>query len=299
MRTSVWLLLAGALAAQISWVLAFVAVIATWLACFRRGNRITQPKVQGRKREANDQHLFRTCGSGSLGRFRQGLRRIPSDPRCRLCLIPFSGVGKILGGQPNSKNPNLCRSCFEAAPTGSYDQRVGILFADIRGFTKWSEDHTPGEAADLLSRFYAIANRELTQDDALVEFVGDQVMAIYLEIFPSIGQANAALMVAAGTRLLNALTRSGFSNELGVGIGLHLGTAAVGNIEKGDVRDFTAAGDVVNTAARLQSSALAGQIVMSQDVFASSGGPEFETEQAELMLKGKQEPMPVRILRVD
>jgi hypothetical protein len=128
-------------------------------------------------------------------------------PRSRLCLIPFSGVGKILGGQPNSKNPNLCRSCFEAAPTGSYDQRVGI--------------------------------------------------------------------------------------------GLHLGTAAVGNIEKGDVRDFTAAGDVVNTAARLQSSALAGQIVMSQAVFASSGGPEFETEQAELMLKGKQEPMPVRILRVD
>ncbi|MBR0719895.1 hypothetical protein JQ632_39000 [Bradyrhizobium liaoningense] len=59
-----------------------------------------------------------------------------------------------------------------------------MLFADLRGFTSWSETHSSSDAADLVSRFYASANRVLTADDAFVDFIGDQVMAITSWICP-------------------------------------------------------------------------------------------------------------------
>ena len=62
---------------------------------------------------------------------------------------------------------------------------VGILFADIRGYTSWTENHSPREAADALAKFYSLANDILTSDDAIVELVGDQVMAIYVPLLPS------------------------------------------------------------------------------------------------------------------
>ena len=53
------------------------------------------------------------------------------------------------------------------------------MFANIRGFTAWSEDRPPAAVAEALKRFYALASRVLTDDDALVEPIGDQIMALY------------------------------------------------------------------------------------------------------------------------
>ena len=118
--------------------------------------------------------LLSLCRTGFIGRVRRMLRIIPSDPRCRFCQAPFGGVGKVIGIRPSSANPNYCRSCFDALPTTTY---VGILFVDLRGFTAWSESRGSREAADLVTRFYATSNRALTVDDALIDFIGDQVMA--------------------------------------------------------------------------------------------------------------------------
>jgi adenylate cyclase len=93
-------------------------------------------------------------------------------------MVPFGGVGKVMGIRPSAMNPNYCRSCFEAMPTTTHEREVGVLFADLRGFTSWSETHSSSDAADLVSRFYANANRALTSDDAFVDFIGNQVMAI-------------------------------------------------------------------------------------------------------------------------
>jgi adenylate cyclase len=79
--------------------------------------------------------------------------------------------------RPSSANPNYCRSCFDALPTATYELDVGILFVDLRGFTAWSESRGSRQAADLVTRFYATSNRALTVDDALIDFIGDQVMA--------------------------------------------------------------------------------------------------------------------------
>ena len=84
---------------------------------------------------------------------------------------------------------------------------MGILFADIRGFTAWSERRSPAEVADALTRFYALASRVLTRDDALVEFIGDQVMALYLPDFPSLGHRTSEVMISAAERLLREIDR--------------------------------------------------------------------------------------------
>ena len=61
-----------------------------------------------RRRLRNDELFFNVCKTGWIGRVRWLYRRLPSDPRCRMCLGPFRGVGRLLGIKPSRKNPNFC-----------------------------------------------------------------------------------------------------------------------------------------------------------------------------------------------
>lgn len=235
------------------------------------------------------------CKTGFVGRHRRMLRLLPSDPRCRFCMVPFGGVGKMFGIKPSPPNPNYCRSCFEALPTTTHELEVGVLFADLRGFTSWSETHSSSEAADLVSRFYASASRVLTSDDALVDFIGDQVMAIYLVDMPSLGARTADIMLAAARRLLVSVRQTGES--LPIGAGMHMGKAQVGSLAAGESKNFTAIGDVVNTAARLQSAARANEILVSETVYGALSGEKPQADRSSLNLKGKAELLTTFILR--
>lgn len=244
----------------------------------------------------DDQFLFWACeaGGGSPRRF---YRHIPTDPRCRFCLVPFAGIGRWFGIRPSRKNANFCQSCIEAAPLGGHEMHTGVLFADIRGFTQYAEVHSPTAAAELLSRFYALASGVLSEDDALVELVGDQVMALYLPIFPSISEHATDVMIDAARRLQRRIAAR--ADLLPVGVGLHIGTCSVGNVGKGGEKDFTAVGDVVNTAARLQSQAGAGEIVVSSEIHANSGTRLREAVPVSLTLKGKEAPFEAYVLRAN
>jgi adenylate cyclase len=288
------LALVGAIASQTSITLAVVLVIACVVALepFLHNSNPLTPWL----RERDDQVLFDGCRAGGLSAPRRTYRWLPSDPRCRVCLVPFGGVGKLLRITPSRKNPDFCTDCLEAAPVGTYEREVGILFADIRGFTAWSEKRSPAEVADRLTRFYSLASRVLTRDDALVEFVGDQVMALYLPDFPSLGKRTSEVMISAAERLLSEIDRQQAEDMLPVGVGIHIGVASVGNVGKGKTKDFTAVGDVVNTAARLQSSALAGQIVLSDETYARAAGYCPQAEPVSLSLKGKSEPVRAHVI---
>jgi adenylate cyclase len=229
--------------------------------------------------------ILSLCKSGFVGRSRRMLRPLPSDPRCRFCMVPFGGVGKVFGIRPSAANPNYCRSCFEAMPITTLELEVGVLFADLRGFTSWSETHSSRDAAALVSRFYASANRVLTSDDAFVDFIGDQVMAIYVVDIPSLGARTADIMLAATRRLIDA-ARQG-AESLPVGAGMHMGKAQVGSLAAGKSKNFTAIGDVVNTAARLQSAAGANQILVSEKVYGALSGEKPQADHTTLDLKGK------------
>jgi len=288
------LALVGAIASRTSIPLAVVLVIAcgVWLHAFLHNANPLTPWLRGQ----NDQLIFLACRSADLSRIRRWYRWLPSDPRCRLCRVPFGGFGKVLRITPSGKNPEFCTDCIEAAPVGAFEREVRILFADIRGFTAWSENRAPAEVTDALTRFYALASHVLTRDDALVEFIGDQVMALYLPDFPSLGQRTSEVMISAAERLLREIDRQQAQDVLPVGVGMHFGVASVGNFGKGKTKDFTAVGDVVNTAARLQSSALAGQIIVSDEIYARAANHRPRAEAVSLSLKGKSEPVRAHVI---
>jgi adenylate cyclase len=192
------------------------------------------------------------------------------------------------GFAPSRKNPRLCSKCFEKAPMGGVEMHVGVLFADVRDFTPLAERQAPDAVAALLNRFYATAVDVLCEHAIIDKLVGDQVMALYLPgVFPG---APAQHMVIDAHKLLVA---SGYRERrpwVELGIGLDFGSAFVGNVGSSGVKDFTAIGDVVNTAARLQAAAASGEIVMSRRVHDRAGGLARGAEMRELALKGKSQP---------
>jgi adenylate cyclase len=218
------------------------------------------------------------------------MRMLPSDPRCAVCRAPFGGLGgrilRRLGFGPSRKNPRLCAECFEKAPAGGVEMDVGVLFADVRGFTTLAERTDPRDMTAMLNRFYDAAVAVLCRHAIIDKLVGDQVMALYL---PQLLGDGAVEHMLADARQLLAQAPA----DLELGVGLDYGPAFVGNVGSGEVKDFTAIGDVVNTAARLQSAAASGEIVASRRVVDAVASDALEGEARSLSLKGKAEAQQV------
>jgi adenylate cyclase len=231
-----------------------------------------------------------------LYRMRRVVRLIPRAPRCKLCNVPFAGPGrifKLVGYGRSRKNPNMCTACFERAPVGGAELDVGVLFADLRGYTSLVESASPEEAAALLAPFYRAARDVLMRNDAVIDkLVGDEVMALFIPLF--IAEDPIKKMVDAGIELLEQTEALG----LEVGAGADFGVAYVGNVGEEEVKDFTALGDVVNTASRLQAHADPGQLIVSESVYAVVGDRFPGAELVELNLKGKSEPVAAHVLEI-
>ena len=175
---------------------------------------------------------------------------------------------------------------------------VGVLFADLRGFTAWSEERPPAEVAESLNRFYALASRVLTEDDAFVDLIGDQIMALYPTEFPSLGARTPEVMLAAAVRLLGEVEKYERGDTLPLGVGIHMGVASVGNVGDGEIKNFTAVGDVVNTAARLQGCARGGQLVVSDTLYEQAAHGWPAAEPASFSVKGKSAPISAHVIQV-
>jgi adenylate cyclase len=223
------------------------------------------------------------------------LRVLPSSPRCGVCAAPFAGPGRFLVGplgyRPSRKNPTVCSVCVEFAPPGGMKMQTGVLFADLRGFTARFDGADPEEASLVLRRFYRCAEDVLFPDAVIDKLIGDEVMALYLPDLKRDVEHDRVpdLMLEHARDLLRSV---GYGSSDGpfveMGIGLDFGEAFVGNIGQRALYDFTAVGDVVNTASRLQGQAAGGEIVLSDRVAA--GLPESVGTRVELQLKGKPEP---------
>jgi adenylate cyclase len=222
-------------------------------------------------------------------------RALPHSPRCGVCAAPFAGPGRWivgpLGYRPSRKNPTVCATCVEFSPPGGMKMHTGVLFADLRGFTARFSGADPEEASVLLRRFYRCAEDVLFPDAVIDKLIGDEVMALYL---PGLKKKSLArsdvpkLMLEHARGLLRAV---GYSLSEGpfveMGIGLDIGEAFVGNIGQRALFDFTAVGDVVNRASRLQGQAASGEILLSGRV--ADGLPAPPGTRVELELKGVEE----------
>jgi adenylate cyclase len=266
-----------------------------WQRAAQRRLRKAARKQKGEPLSSDDWAAYFAMASDPMGRtVSRVLRSLPSSPRCGICGAPFSGFGsrlvRPLGYRPSRKSPHLCATCIEAAPPGGMTTEAGVLFADIRGFTALSEQRDPEEVSALLRRFYRSAEHVLFPEAIIDKLIGDEVMALYLPMYGRFEEA-APVMLRHARALFDAV---GYGGEDGpfaeVGIGLDYGEAFVGNVGQGSVNDFTAIGDVVNTAARLQGQAKGGEIVASARLVEHLGDTP-PGERIELDLKGKAEPV--------
>lgn len=265
-----------------------------WQRSVLRRMRRDARKGSGEPLTSEDWESYFRLMSTRSARLSMGLlRSLPSSPRCGICGAPFSGIGSRLvrpfGYRPSRKNPTLCATCVEASPPGGMTTEVGVLFADLRGFTQLSEQSDPEAVSVLLRRFYACAEDVLFPEAVIDKLIGDEVMALYLPMYGGLDDPAATMMKQAR----ELLGRVGYGRPEGpfieVGIGLDYGEAFVGNVGKRSLYDFTAVGDVVNVAARLQGEAKGGEIVASGRLAEHLSAPPGE--RVEVSLKGKSEPV--------
>lgn len=182
---------------------------------------------------------------------------------------------------------------------GGAEVEISMLFADVRNSSRLAESMSATEFSRLMNRFYKAATDVLIESDAVIDkLVGDAVIGFYLPLFTGPNHARPAVLAAR--RLLEV---AGHGSDAGawieIGVGVHAGTAFVGTVEgaSGTVSDITALGDNVNVGARLASLARPGEILVSEAALAAGGFDLRNLELRRLDLKGRSEPIHVRVIR--
>ena len=173
---------------------------------------------------------------------------------------------------------------------------ITTLFADIRGFTSYSENLTPEELVSILNQYLAAAaDAILDQEGTVDKFMGDAVMAWFNAPIPQPDHTLRAVRAAIGmSEAIQALHRElPEGAKLDFGIGIHYGEAVLGLVGTEKRLDYTAIGDSVNTAKRIQENASSNQILISQAAYKNVSDL-IEVRPAEpILAKGKSHPLDV------
>jgi len=163
---------------------------------------------------------------------------------------------------------------------------MAFMFADLRGFTAWSERTEPEQVLDVLNRYYGVVTPIVHFHGGTIDnFRGDGIMVMFgapePHAAPCEGAFRAARGILAALEELNRTQVAGYEVSLSVAIGLAYGEAVFGDLGSVDRKDFTALGDAVNVAARLQDLAKSlGFPVLMTAAFAASLSPATRAEGA-------------------
>ncbi len=177
---------------------------------------------------------------------------------------------------------------------GGMRQEISILFADLRGYTTYSEQAAPEQVVELLNQYFRIAaDVILAREGTLDKFLGDAVMAIFNAPQPQPDHPYRAVEAALALRQAVEEWNAQHSNGLLFGIGVNLGEAVVGNVGAALAMNYTAIGDAVNLAKRLQERAAPGQILITDSVAARLGNQIRTTPLGAVQVKGRQQPVVV------
>lgn len=184
---------------------------------------------------------------------------------------------------------------------GGVKRDIAVLFVDIRGFTPMSENLSPEEVVGILNEYLTLTSSMIFKNEGTVDkFIGDATMAIFNAPFDQKDYVYRAVMsaydIAQGSAALEKRLMEKFGKTISFGIGVNCGEAVVGNIGAEFRMDYTAIGDTVNTAARLESNAKAGQILISQHVYDRLKERITVKDMGVIPLKGKSEPLNVYLL---
>ena len=190
----------------------------------------------------------------------------------------------------------------EALDLGGTLRNIAVLFVDIRGFTTLSEQLPAPVVVEILNRYLTLTTDCIRRHHGTLDkFVGDCTMAFWnapLEQEKPVHLAcRAALDMIKGSENLRAELKARCGHEINFGVGVHWGSAVVGNIGSPFRMDYTAIGDTVNTAARLEANAPGGKIFISRAVADILGAAADVTSLGDsVKLKGKAAGFEVLIL---
>ena len=173
---------------------------------------------------------------------------------------------------------------------------VCVLFADIRDYTSISEHMTPEDVIFFLNRYYERVVKAIhAEGGSVTTFMGDGIMAVFgapnsLEN-PCLSALNASHEMLKAVAQLNAAPEASGSPPLKIGIGLHVGMAVMGHVGASDRHDYSAIGDVTNTASRIEglTKAAGFPIVCSRAVFEAVGCPQDFHPLGEKAIKGRSD----------
>ena len=197
----------------------------------------------------------------------------------------------------------------EEVGRGGIEREVTILFADIRGFTRLSEGLEAHKVVALLNEiFQLVSDRILESGGTIDKFIGDSVMAYF---GAPVSQPDHALRAVNAAIDIQQVVRKRLETRLDpgddiaealpveIGIGIHTGIVIVGNIGSDRRTDFTAVGDAVNVAHRLEKLARPGEILVSEAVQRCVRAAIRLRFEGERQLSGREEPVHVYSVEID
>lgn len=173
---------------------------------------------------------------------------------------------------------------------------ITVLFADIRGFTSFSETLSPEQLVSVLNRYLAAGAEAVLDEEGTVDkFLGDAVMAWFNAPIPQPDHTLRAVRAALKLRDRIAELHAALPPEahLAFGVGIHYGDAVLGLIGTEKRLEYTAIGDSVNTTKRLQENAGKNQIVISHNAYERVKDQINVLQMEPMTVKGKRESIPV------
>jgi adenylate cyclase len=182
---------------------------------------------------------------------------------------------------------------------GGEAREISVMFADMRGFTAFTEKHDPASTLAMLNTLFGALGEEIVNRQGTIDkFIGDAIMAFWNAPVDVADHPRRACEAALAMRArLHALNTSGGLEGIAIGIGLSTGDALVGNMGLESRFDYSAIGDTVNVASRVEGeSKLVGFDIVASDS-TRRAVPDFAwLEAGTVALKGKANRLPIHIL---
>ena len=221
-----------------------------------------------------------------------------ADKLAYMCIVcgttlggPLGWLFHLFGIRRCTRNPNVCNRCDAHLQEGRIIE-LSVLFADLTGFTAMTNRLGADRTYDVVNSFFTMANGVLVRNDAFIDkYIGDAVMAFFNAPIQNLEHASKAVSAAIGIQEGIKTLAQELQLDLQARVGVASGFARVGRLGSTDRKDYTAIGDAVNLASRLEAFANPGEIMVDGQAFSqlSADFPGIQPET--LNVRGFAEPI--------
>ncbi len=230
------------------------------------------------------------------------LKRVGAIEGTRLaCQVPVMADMSVVPLLPDKASHK--HSFAKPAYLQGREKDIAILFADLRAFTKFSEDKLPYDVVFVINQYFRHMGEAIESTGGhLDKFIGDGVMALFgLDDDPAVAAQKAlqgAKAMADALEVMNTNLKSDLGEPLRIGIGIHMGHVIIGEMGYGKATSVTAIGDAVNTASRLEAmnKDYKSQLIFSDRIAVEAGftGP---TQKEEVLVRGRKSPLNIHVVQ--